>query len=120
MDLYFEYTEADYRVEISPERSGIVREIVYHLRKAGVCNPAVYVLSQNTEAIKGESHTPFYLQRYNSRWASFVNVDSVENITDGDKLTVAKIPRPEKKTEARADASANVSVTTKLVSCSYI
>jgi len=31
-------------------------------------------------------------------------VDSVESISDGDKLTVAKIPCPE-KTEARADAS---------------
>jgi len=33
----------------------------------------------------------------------------VESISDGDKLTVAKIPRPE-KTEVRANASANVSV----------
>jgi len=52
----------------------------------------MYVLSQNTQAIKGEAgqKTCFYLQRYNSQWEKYINLDSIEDVIDGDKLIMAK------------------------------
>jgi len=95
------------------------------LRNAGVGYLAVFVLSQNTKAIKGEeSTTTFYLQRLNRQWGCYINMDSVEDTKDGDKLTVAKIKskshsdqtEPAEPAHDQADSSTNdVSC---LISCS--
>jgi len=106
MNLLFEYAASDYRAVIQSERPRIVREIEHHLRNTGVCSPAVYVLSQNTKAIKGENNTHFYLQRYNLQWGCFVNLDSAEDIEESDKLTVAKIPNKVCPTDSPESAKA--------------
>jgi len=92
MKLLFEYPSADYFAEIDTDRSHIKKEIERHLCNAGVRSPTVYVLSYNKTAVKGERRTNrFYLQRYNKIWDRFLNLDTLEDVSTGDRLTVAAI-----------------------------
>ena len=77
------------------ERSQVCRDVQYHLKKAGVINPFVFVLSHTTNTtVRGpgseENASNFYLQKWNSEWNCFINVDCLEEIKSGDKLTVVK------------------------------
>lgn len=81
-----------YRAIIETDRSRLCRDIQGHLKRAGVPNPSVFVLSFNTDNVRGEeTSTKFYLQRWNREWDCFINVDSLEDVQSGDKLTVAKL-----------------------------
>ena len=90
MELLFEYSE--YRCVLNTNYSQVIEEVQGHLRKAGVTNPAV-AFTTSTGGIKdGEKQTNFFLQKWNSQWRCFVNIDSLEDIASGDRLTVVKIP----------------------------
>ena len=97
LNLLFEYPVAgntsSYRCIIQSERSRVCRDVQFHLKKAGFINPAVFVLSFTTNTVRGEENdaTKFYLQKWNSEWNCFVNVDCLEEIKSGDKLSVVKI-----------------------------
>ena len=107
MEVLFEYSE--YRCILSTEKSQVCRDIQYHLRKAGVANLAVFVLSFITNAIAGaERRTNFFLQKLNSEWNWYVNVDSLEDITSGDRLTVVKITHDTETVAAKKDTPTHV------------
>ena len=97
MDVLFEYSE--YRCILHIDKSRVCRDVQDHLRKAGVANPAVFVLAFTTSTIKGEKHTNFFLQKWNSDWRCYVNVDSLEDIASGNRLTVVKIPHDATRVE---------------------
>jgi len=52
MDVLFEY--AKYKCILNTEKAHICQDAQYHLWKAGVADPAVFVLSFTTNAITGE------------------------------------------------------------------
>jgi len=58
MDVLFEY--AEYKCILNTEKARICRDVQYHLRKAEVADPAVFVLSFTTNAITGERNTKFF------------------------------------------------------------
>ena len=82
--------------------SKLCREIEHHLlHRAGVTEPNVVVLSYTL--ITGgcerfEERTNFFLQRWETDWNCYINIDSLEEVVAGDQLTVARRPRePEKQ-----------------------
>jgi len=75
------------------------RDIELHLRRVFAAKDP-YVLSTcpstcpTGSALSHSRDRPinmFYLQRYNTKHKAFVNVDSVEEINEGDKVSVAKL-----------------------------
>ena len=98
MEVLFEYAAAEYRCIICTQKSKLCREIEQHLRRAGVAEPNVVVLSYTDGRERFEERTNFFLQRWDTVWNCFINVDSLEEVVAGDRLTVAKRPsRPEKQ-----------------------
>ena len=94
MEVLFEYSAADYRSIIFSHPSKLCRNIEYHLQQAGVSDPEVTVLSYAPASKEsGRERTRFFLQRWDNKWSCYVNVDSLEEIISGDRLTVAKTPR---------------------------
>ena len=88
VEVLFEYSTADYRCIISTQQSKLCRNIEYHLRQAGVSEPEVAVLSYTARRERFEERTRFFLQRWDSHWRCYVNIDSLEEVVDGDRLTV--------------------------------
>lgn len=96
MEVLFEYSAADYRCIICTQRSKLCRDIEYHLRQVGVAEPEVAVLSYTASR---EERTRFFLQRWDTRWRCYVNIDSFEEVVEGDRLTVVRttVPRPKRQ-----------------------
>jgi len=92
MEVLFEYPAAEYRCVISTQKSKLCREIEHHLRRIGVAEPNVAVLSYTLTGGRerfGE-RTNFFLQRWDTDWDCYINVDSLEEVIAGDRLTVAR------------------------------
>lgn len=86
IEVLFEYSE--YRSVICCERSNICEEVEHHLALAGQLNEArVIVLSRNN----ANTHlNGYFLQKWSPKWGCFVNLDSLNEISGEDRLTVAK------------------------------
>ena len=90
IEVLFEYSAADYRCIICTQQSKLCRDIEYHLRQVGVAEPEVAVLSYTANRERFEERTRFFLQRWDIRWRCYVNIDSLEEVVDGDRLTVVR------------------------------
>ena len=86
--MCFEFNEYNYILRTLRPR--ICREVEHHLRNVfGIVEP--YVLSSCPSASSTgiaasgiRRRSLFYLQWYNTRYSKFVNVDSVDEIMEGD------------------------------------
>ena len=98
MEVLFEYSPTEYRCIIHAQKSQLYRDIEHHLTLAGISEPEVAVLSRTIcrPERKHDGRTEFFLQRWNLDWKCFVNVNSLEEVVPGDRLTVAS-RRPEKQ-----------------------
>ena len=92
MELLFEYSE--YRCVLRTNKSRVCKDVEGLLKKAGVTNLSVLAFITNMGGIKagGKKLTTFFLQKWNSDWRCYINVDSLEDIDNGDRLTVVKFP----------------------------
>ena len=95
IQVLFEFKE--YRCILRTAKPRLSREVEHHLRRVfGFVQP--YVLSscpsaELTDGITSSTSrsSPFYLQRYNAQFSTFINVDSVEEIMEGDRITVIQL-----------------------------
>lgn len=75
---------------ICTQQSRVCRDIKYHLRQVGVAEPEVAVLSftpPESSRERFEERTQFFLDIH---WRCYVNIDSLEEIVEGDRLTVVR------------------------------
>ena len=84
LEVLFEYSGS--RIVVITELTLLVEAIESELSKLGV--EAVVCLS-NT-GIEGEN--VMLLQRFDNKWQAFLNVEELEEITNGDKITVTLKP----------------------------
>ena len=108
MEVLFEYTAAEYRCIIYAEKSKLCREIEHHLNRAGVADPEVSILSYTLSGPqrRHDGRTQFFLQQWDGDWECYVNVDSLEEVVDGDRLT-AVARRSEKQADCSLDDPAD-------------
>ena len=62
------------------------------LRKFGV--GVVAVASIDTTSVFKDPSSVFILQRYSNKWNTFINVERIGEICDGDRVTVVPLPKP--------------------------
>ena len=87
VEVLFEYL--GYRCIICTHKSKICEEVKRHLQTSGVDhNPRVVIASLSPQS--ASSDTVYFLQRWNPKWESFVNVESLNDIKKEDRLTVVK------------------------------
>lgn len=92
MEVLFEYDPSEYRCIICTQKAKLCREIEQHLRRTGVADPTVSVLSHtlaDRRHARFEERTNFFLQRWDTDWKCYINIDSLEEVAAGDRLTVA-------------------------------
>lgn len=91
VQVLFEFNGS--RREISLQPSTVCSVIERELRSMGHTRAIVGLINDAKE----EGH--FYVQRWSTRWQSFVNVESVGEICESDKLTA--VPNPIKSAKVR-------------------
>ena len=96
IEVVFEFKA--YTRVLRTTKAKLCREIEQHLRRVFAADDP-YVLSTCPSTCPTGSALPhsreriniFYLQRYNAKHDRFVNIDSVEEINEGDKISVTKL-----------------------------
>ena len=87
MELLFEYCSS--RVVVKSSSSSLCQCIEKELQKFGVTS-SVVLPSQASDSASDS----LLLQRYDDKWKCFINIDSLEQVTEGDRLTVVSKPIP--------------------------
>ena len=93
-EVLFEYH--GYRSVICTHRSKICQEVERHFETSGADhNPRVVTVSSPLQPDDSNHDTSsskvYFLQRWNPKWGSFVNVESVDDIKSEDRLSVVKV-----------------------------
>ena len=111
-EILFEYKFSESTIKCT--KNDVRNRITMRLASLGVPN-AILQLTSSSSGIDGNN---FILQRYSSKWDTFVDVDQLEALCDGDRLSVVPVPSSAEETkkchgEKAADIISKVKKPTK-------
>lgn len=86
LEVLFEFSGSR-KVLTVTSLTSLCEKVEGELLKFGVFG-TVSPLSQ----VKQEGGQAFFLQRYDAKWETFVNVDNIDQVIQGDKVTVVSKP----------------------------
>ena len=87
--MVFEYVGSRRPLFVT-RNGGLCNAIERELEKLGCIEPDVHL-----SALKPPSHQSFLLQRWSTTWNVFVDVESIDDVEDQDRLTVVRAPSQE-------------------------
>ena len=89
IQILLEYGGSRRPLSVTPDGS-LCNVIERELEKLGCPHPTVQISAVEVSA--SEASSTFLLQRWSTTWNAFVDVETIEDIENQDRLTVARAP----------------------------